>query len=76
MTTPVNEWDDSLDMPAPCQPIGCDNGYHVPGCFYEVVVVDREHCGYTLPHPAHDWVKLANDERPVDQDARCPGGAA
>jgi hypothetical protein len=33
-----------------------------------------EHCGYSLPHPAHDWVKLADDERPQDQDARCPGG--
>jgi hypothetical protein len=31
----VNEWDDSLDMPAPCQPIGCDNGYHLPGCVFD-----------------------------------------
>jgi hypothetical protein len=35
--TPVNEVDDSLSEPgypayAPCQPIGCDNGYHLPGC--------------------------------------------
>jgi hypothetical protein len=22
-------------MPGPCQPIGCDNGYHLPGCPYE-----------------------------------------
>jgi len=21
-------------MPAPCQPIGCDNGYHLPGCVF------------------------------------------
>ncbi len=34
-----------------------------------------EFCGYPLPHPEHDWVKLANDERPVDQDARCAGVA-
>ena len=23
-----------LDMPEPCQPIGCDNGRHLPGCCY------------------------------------------
>jgi Protein of unknown function (DUF4031) len=23
-----------LDLPAPCQPIGCDNGYHLRGCWY------------------------------------------
>jgi hypothetical protein len=34
MSTP-NEWDDSLDMPAPCNPIGCDNGIHLPGCVYD-----------------------------------------
>lgn len=32
----INEWDDSIEAPAPCQPIGCDNGYHVPGCYYAV----------------------------------------
>lgn len=32
-----------------------------------------EHCSYTLPHPAHDWLKLANDERPDGQGASCPG---
>lgn len=21
-------------IPEPCQPIGCDNGYHLPGCWY------------------------------------------
>ena len=31
---PANEYDESLDALAPCQPIGCDNGHHVPGCFY------------------------------------------
>lgn len=31
---PANEYDESLDALAPCQPIGCDNGIHVPGCFY------------------------------------------
>lgn len=35
-----------------------------------------EHCGYTLVHPMHFWVKLANDERPADEDALCPGGGA
>jgi hypothetical protein len=24
-------------MPQPCQPIGCDNGYHLPHCSYAVV---------------------------------------
>jgi hypothetical protein len=23
-----------LDMPEPCQPIGCDNGHHLRGCWY------------------------------------------
>ena len=22
-------------VPAPCQPIGCDGGYHIPGCELE-----------------------------------------
>jgi hypothetical protein len=35
----VNEVDDSLSTPgetvyAPCQPIGCDNGFHLTGCVY------------------------------------------
>jgi hypothetical protein len=34
-----------------------------------------EHCGYTLAHPAHGWTRLANDEHPDDQPARCPGAA-
>ena len=29
-----NEWDDSIGAPAPCQPIGCDAGYHLSGCVY------------------------------------------
>lgn len=24
-------------MPEPCQPIGCDNGIHVSGCFFEAI---------------------------------------
>ncbi|GAA0550055.1 hypothetical protein GCM10010172_35150 [Paractinoplanes ferrugineus] len=37
--TPVNEIDDSLSdgddiVYAPCQPIGCDAGRHLPGCVY------------------------------------------
>jgi hypothetical protein len=32
----INEWDDSVEMPAPCQPIGCDNGHHLSGCTYEI----------------------------------------
>lgn len=24
-------------MPEPCQPIGCDNGHHLPGCVYAAV---------------------------------------
>ncbi len=30
----INEWDDSIDDYAPCQPIGCDHGRHLPGCYY------------------------------------------
>ena len=26
-----------LRMPEPCQPIGCDNGHHLAGCFYAAV---------------------------------------
>lgn len=42
MPEPVNEVDDSLSSPdgivyAPCQPIGCDNGQHLPGCAYAEV---------------------------------------
>jgi hypothetical protein len=38
-SAPVNEVDDSLSgdgftVYAPCQPLGCDNGYHLPGCVY------------------------------------------
>jgi len=36
----INEWDDSTQAPAPCQPIGCDNGYHLPGCYF--AVADRQ----------------------------------
>lgn len=25
------------EMTAPCQPIGCDNGYHLPGCVFAAV---------------------------------------
>lgn len=28
---------DDTGMPEPCQPIGCDNGYHLPGCRYIVI---------------------------------------
>lgn len=28
------------DVEEPCQPIGCDNGYHLPGCPY--IDVDEE----------------------------------
>lgn len=38
----TNEIDDSLSEPgttvyAPCQPIGCDNEMHLPGCVYALV---------------------------------------
>lgn len=26
--------DDGMGMPEPCQPIGCDNGHHLRGCWY------------------------------------------
>lgn len=28
--------EDAVDL-APCQPIGCDNGIHLPGCQFEEV---------------------------------------
>lgn len=29
--------DEETDLPEPCQPIGCDNGIHLPGCWYAAV---------------------------------------
>lgn len=30
------------EMHEPCQPIGCDNDYHLPGCYYgEVARLDK-----------------------------------
>jgi hypothetical protein len=54
--TPVNEVDDSLSEPgypvyAPCQPIGCDNGHHLPGC----VFIERD-----------QWTAMANAEIEAD----------
>lgn len=38
------------EMPPPCQPIGCDNGYHLSGCYYAEVDEERQddtcHCGH------------------------------
>ena len=31
-----------VEFPQPCQPIGCDNGYHLPGCFFEAVDADAD----------------------------------
>jgi len=31
----INEWYDSLEIPTPCQPIGCDNEIHLRGCYYD-----------------------------------------
>lgn len=31
------EHEDDDPMPEPCQPIGCDNGFHLPGCPYAAV---------------------------------------
>lgn len=28
---------DANEFPEPCQPIGCDNGYHLSGCFFAAV---------------------------------------
>jgi hypothetical protein len=28
---------DEDQAPEPCQPIGCDHGYHLPGCAYAAV---------------------------------------
>lgn len=44
----INEWDDSLGIPAPCQPIGCDNGNHLPGCWYAAA----EDVPTTAPQPS------------------------
>jgi hypothetical protein len=64
----------------PCQPIGCDNGYHLPGCGYATC-----ECGdYRLQHQdgtgrcqmpddmTHGF-KPCNEFRPVATTAR-PGG--
>lgn len=26
-----------MKYPDPCQPIGCDNGYHLPGCVFATI---------------------------------------
>lgn len=31
----INEWDDAAFMPAPCKPIACDAGTHLPRCFFD-----------------------------------------
>lgn len=49
MSARVNEWDDSVGAPAPCIPIGCDNGYHLPGCFYGGLDDEGEVRGYDEP---------------------------
>lgn len=33
------------EVPEPCQPIGCDNGYHLPGCAF--AEVDAEEGGHS-----------------------------
>lgn len=30
-----------LDMPQPCQPIGCDNDRHLRGCWYDVTDINE-----------------------------------
>jgi hypothetical protein len=30
-------------------------------------------CRYPLPHPPHDFVRLADDERQADEEAMCGG---
>jgi hypothetical protein len=30
------------ELPGPCQPIGCDNGIHIPGCYYEKIDAEKE----------------------------------
>jgi hypothetical protein len=34
LDTLAGDNDDEDEMPPPCQPIGCDNGYHLCGCPY------------------------------------------
>lgn len=35
-------YEDAVGIPEPCQPIGCDNGYHLLGC--EVAKLATESC--------------------------------
>lgn len=37
---PTQDWDYLEYMP--CQPIGCDNGIHLPGCQFEKIDDDEE----------------------------------
>lgn len=55
-------------MPDPCQPIGCDNGIHLPGCVYDVKELTPAHLGFVRKHPlAHceDCPFGCDDTKPV-----------
>lgn len=82
----VNEVDDSLSMEdvivfAPCQPIGCDNGHHLPNCYYASsdaeadAVKDEETRGaraFEEMQQDADWVRYSEEQD--DKNTR-PGGA-
>jgi len=42
-------------MDEPCHPIGCDNGYHLPGCLY--IEVDSDDAAKRL-HSAAEMIAL------------------
>jgi hypothetical protein len=80
--------DDGEDgFPAPCQPIGCDNGFHLPRCFYageslldpaEALRIGRAAAGIadTTPVPAKrrscpDCQHTAIAHRPAGRGVRC-----
>lgn len=63
------------EVPEPCQPIGCDNGYHLPGCaFAEVDAAEDTDQRAHAEQRAFDAVRAALDRLEGGDkraDARC-----
>lgn len=82
-----NAEDDEDGFPAPCQPIGCDNGIHLPRCFYageslmdpaEALRVGRAAAGIAADTPVPASRRSCSDcphtsiaHRPAGRGVRC-----
>ncbi|GIE30001.1 DNA helicase [Actinoplanes italicus] len=82
-----NTQDDEDGVPGPCQPIGCDNGFHLPRCFYageslldpaEALRIGRAAAGIALETPVPAPRRSCPDcqhttiaHRPAGRGVRC-----